>query len=68
MHISVISVACIWCTHHEVQGMLPNKSSENLEIKMLKSFSVINNQSSFQNITFLEKVWLHIAMVELLVM
>ena len=27
------------CTHHEVQGMLPNKSSEDLEIKTLKSFS-----------------------------
>ena len=39
MHISVISVACVWCTHHEVQGMLPNKSSEDLEIKMLRSFS-----------------------------
>ena len=34
-HISVISVACVWCTHREVQGMLPNKSSEDLEIKRL---------------------------------
>ena len=33
------SVACVWCTHHEVQGMLPDKSSEDLEIKTLRSFS-----------------------------
>ena len=25
----------MWCTHHEVQGMLPNRSSENLEVKTL---------------------------------
>ena len=27
------SVACVWCTHYEVQGMLPSKSSEDLEIR-----------------------------------
>ena len=37
-NISVISVACVWCAHHEVQGMLPNRSSEDLEMKMLRSF------------------------------
>ena len=25
----------MWCTHHEVQGMLPNRSSENLEVKTM---------------------------------
>ena len=25
----------MWCTHREVQGMLPNKSSEDLETKKL---------------------------------
>ena len=38
-HVLVISVACVWCTRHEVQGMLPNKSSEYLEIKTFRSFS-----------------------------
>ena len=37
--ISVISFACVLCTHHEAQGMLLNKSLEDFEIKTLISFS-----------------------------
>ena len=37
-HVLVISVAGVYCTHREVQEMLPNKSSEDLEIKTLRSF------------------------------
>ena len=62
--ISVISVACVSDTHHEVQELLLNKSSEDLESKMLRSFSLVTSvhQSSFQNtnrLAFLEKAWLH---------
>ena len=40
-HILVISVACVWCTHHEVQGLLPNRSSEDLEIKTHSEASLL---------------------------
>ena len=34
------SVACVWCTHHEVQGMLPNKSSEAKQIFFSEHLSI----------------------------
>ena len=44
-------IACVWYTRHEVQGMLPNKSSEDLEnIEKLL-------QNTYQ-LAFLKKVWL----------
>ena len=34
-------------THHEVEGMLPNKSSKDLEIKTLRSFSPISKRFGY---------------------
>ena len=60
--LSQLHVHCVH-THHEVQGMLLNKSSEDLEIKTLRSFSFnLIELLFFQNtnqLAFLETVWLH---------
>ena len=37
----VNSVVSVWCTHHKVPGILPNKSSDDIKIKTLRRFSSI---------------------------